>query len=907
MNRPIIPHSFLWLGLLLQAPLALASDGIATDGSMGTAQTLSGAHVIVPQNLGTTTGTNLFHSFSEFNVAGGQTVEFTGSDALENVVSRVTGPDISNIDGTLKSSISHAAFYFINPNGVVFGAGGQVDVPGAFHVSTADKIDFNNGGVFYADLHQTSSLSAEAPAAFGFLDTSTANNGLIDVNAAELSVKPGQKLDVVAGDITVENAGANNAHVVASAGEIRLVAMQGKGTVSLQQNADGTLPLPDATPTASNAGHVTVNALNAINGPATLDATGIGGGRIAVWGGDAAFSQSSAWADNTGDVPATAAKGVEIRTNSLNVDNSIIAFDVSKKGDSGNVTVATTTALRVVNGGGIKTTTYGSGNAGNVKVSADTLTIDKQNPSSGPTGIYSETALGSSGNAGTVAVNARTIDILNGGAIETNTVAPGNAGQVTVTADTLTINNQNSPALGGIYSINAATSKNINTGNSGNVAVRAGKLEILNGGVIWGSTSGTGNAGNVEVTAKTLKIDNQGNSSDKGTGIFSEAQLNSKGNAGTVTVDAGTLEILNAGKVSTTTFAQGDAGNVVVTANALKVDGQGNPNTTGIFSQADKGSSGQGGNVSVHANTMDIINGGQVSSTTSSQGHAGKVAVSTDNLTIDGLNNPSKVTGIFSQAKPNSSGQVGDIAVLASNTVNLSNGAKISIENAANVADPSTVKPGAITVTARDINMKDSAITTTSTGNIDAGSVNINFSHWLNMDPSFIQTTANSGNGGTISIGGGELIYLQDSGFKTSVSGANSNGGDILVYADNLLMNSGIVQANAVGGSGGNITLGLKSLIPSSNSLILGGRPVIWQPFVPGFNVIQAASQAGISGTLNVTAPQLNLSGILANLGGPQFDTSIISQDYCGLGVGSSLTRIGTGGLKPKSGEHLEF
>ncbi|MFI3156198.1 MAG: hypothetical protein QX199_08565 [Methylococcaceae bacterium] len=53
--------------------------------------------------------------------------------------------------------------------------------------------------------------------------------------------------------------------------------------------------------------------------------------------------------------------------------------------------------------------------------------------------------------------------------------------------------------------------------------------------------------------------------------------------------------------------------------------------------------------------------------------------------------------------------------------------------------------------------------------------------------------------------------------------------------------------------------------------------------------------------------PQLNLSGIIANLGGPQFDTTIISQDYCGLGVGSALTRKGNGGLKPKSGDQLLF
>ncbi|MFI3121061.1 MAG: filamentous hemagglutinin N-terminal domain-containing protein, partial [Methylococcaceae bacterium] len=166
---------------LALAPSAWAdvSGGISTDGTMGAGQILNGANLTVPQSLGTTVGNNLFHSFTEFNIANGQTVRFTGSDALHNVVSRVTGTDVTEIEGTLRSTIANAAFYFINPNGITFGTGAQVNVPGAFHISTADKIDFaNHGGSFYADSNQTSTLSAEAPAAFGFLGTSTANNGL---------------------------------------------------------------------------------------------------------------------------------------------------------------------------------------------------------------------------------------------------------------------------------------------------------------------------------------------------------------------------------------------------------------------------------------------------------------------------------------------------------------------------------------------------------------------------------------------------------------------------------------------------------------------------------------------------------------------------------------------------------
>lgn len=1001
---------------ILASPNAVWADvsgGIVTDGTMGASLDMNGINVTVPQGLGTTVGNNLFHSFSEFNISTGQTVEFTGSDALQNVISRVTGSDISEINGTLSSSIANAAFYFINPNGITFGAGAHLDVPGAFHISTADKIDFpNNGGAFYADFNQTSTLSTEAPVAFGFLGTSAANNGLIDVNNAQLAVKTGQTLDMVAGGITVEN----QSLLAAPAGEIRMAAMQGEGAASLEQNADGTLPLPTAIPSTDNAGHIVIDASATVT-------IGDGGGRFGLWGGQTSFTNSIAYNDNIGASDATSAKGVEIRSYALNVDNSWITFDTEGAGKAGNVSlfsadtmtidngghikssvyqlgnagnvalqagtlnifnggnVASSTygqgnaghvsviadnlaidsqgylsgatgivsranpgssgqagdisvatgKLDVVNGGRVSTSTFSEGNAGNVKVTADILKIDSQDYTAGTTGIFSKAELDSSGHAGNVSVQtnkldivntgdissstdaqgdagsvdikAGSLDILNGGAVASYTAAGGNAGNVEITADALTINGQDALSTAtGIYS----RANQSSSGQGGNVNVKAGAMAIVNGGNISSSTFTEGDAGNVTVTASSLKIDGLGNSS-RATGINSQANQRS-GNAGNVDIRAKTLDIVNGGVISSSTFAEGNAGKINVITDNLTIDSQGNASSvTGIVSRANQGSSGQAGNVNVRALTFDIVNGGNVSSSTFAQGGAGSISIIADALSINGLSNSPVPTGIFSEAKSDSGGQVGNIIVQAFNSIKLSDGGEISIENDGNAIDPANIAPGSITLSAPDIMLKDSSITTNSTGNVGAGNVAVNFSHWLTLDPSFIRTTANTGNGGIINIDGGELIFLQNSGFITTVKGADSNGGDIFVTADTLLKDTGIIQANAVGGSGGNITLSLKALIPSSNTLILGGPPVNWQTGIPGFNLIQAASQAGINGTISVTAPQLNLSGIIANLGTPQFDTNIISQDFCGLGVGSSLTRIGAGGLKPKSGDQLPF
>ena len=87
-------------------------------------------------------------------------------------------------------------------------------------------------------------------------------------------------------------------------------------------------------------------------------------------------------------------------------------------------------------------------------------------------------------------------------------------------------------------------------------------------------------------------------------------------------------------------------------------------------------------------------------------------------------------------------------------TVLLSNGGQISIQNLATVSNPSALTPTSLTVTAPRITIFNdpNAINASSAGNVDAGSINILASYMLSLDPSGITTTANQGNGKVASI-----------------------------------------------------------------------------------------------------------------------------------------------------------
>jgi len=138
--------------LLLGALLAVSHAQITLDGSLGPQGPLAGPHYRIGADVGQIRGSNLFHSFGEFNVPTGGSATFTGPATISNILSRVTGGQPSAIDGLLRSEIAGANLYLLNPSGVLFGPHASLEVSGSFHVSTADYLRFADGAKFSASL-----------------------------------------------------------------------------------------------------------------------------------------------------------------------------------------------------------------------------------------------------------------------------------------------------------------------------------------------------------------------------------------------------------------------------------------------------------------------------------------------------------------------------------------------------------------------------------------------------------------------------------------------------------------------------------------------------------------------------------------------------------------------------------
>lgn len=147
---------------------------------------------------GASRGVNLFQSFLQFNVGEGQRVYFANPAGIENIFTRVTGSDISRIFGTLGVD-GRANLYFLNPNGIIFGANARLDVPGSFLATTANSFVFDNGLKFSATNPETAPLlTVNLRPGLQFVANAS---GMIS-NRGNLSV--GQDLSLIAGNLDLQ-------------------------------------------------------------------------------------------------------------------------------------------------------------------------------------------------------------------------------------------------------------------------------------------------------------------------------------------------------------------------------------------------------------------------------------------------------------------------------------------------------------------------------------------------------------------------------------------------------------------------------------------------------------------------------------------------------------------------------
>jgi filamentous hemagglutinin family protein len=164
-------------------------------------------------------GANLFHSFTDFNIGEGLRIYFANPAGIENILTRVTGSNISNILGTLGVD-GGASLFLLNPNGIIFGPNARLDIAGSFLASTAESVVFSNGFEFKAKNPEAPPLlTVSVPLGVQY----GTNQPRAITNAGNLSV--GQNLVLSGGAVT------SSGQLTAPTGQVIVAAVAGDARV----------------------------------------------------------------------------------------------------------------------------------------------------------------------------------------------------------------------------------------------------------------------------------------------------------------------------------------------------------------------------------------------------------------------------------------------------------------------------------------------------------------------------------------------------------------------------------------------------------------------------------------------------------------------------------------------------
>lgn len=248
--------------------------GVVTDGSLGDSVNLTGPDYTIGQELGQVSGSNLFHSFDQFNLMAGESALFTGDSQISNIIGRITGGP-SFIDGEIGSSITGANLFLINQAGMIFGKNASLNLTGAFHASTADYLQFSNSERFYSNPIKSSILNASAPESFGFLG----NNGSIKIDGANLIVTNDSDLSFSANGLEI----TNGAQLSAQDGTINLTSLKNGTTASAIDHSDF------------------IGSKTAITNNSKITVSGTGSGSVIMKGGELFIESSKIKVETTGE------------------------------------------------------------------------------------------------------------------------------------------------------------------------------------------------------------------------------------------------------------------------------------------------------------------------------------------------------------------------------------------------------------------------------------------------------------------------------------------------------------------------------------------------------------------------------------------------------------------------------
>ncbi|MEO1390334.1 MAG: filamentous hemagglutinin N-terminal domain-containing protein [Cyanobacteria bacterium J06634_6] len=585
-------------------PSALAQNtqvpNVQSDHTTGTAVSGSSTFHITEGtvrsgNSGTAT---LFHSFETFSPQNSTTVfdlrdsqNNVNTSAISAIVARVTGSSPSVINGLLwiqqDNNTPTPDLFLLNPQGVFFGEGASLNLPGSFVASTAESILFGNQASFSAVAGQAAPLlTVSAPTGLQLGDAAA---GITLQGTGHGFASPNPAF------VQYSDAGASNSLSIAAGEQISLIG----GSIALEGGV-----------------------INAPNGRIELSSVSSG---------------SIFWTDAGTDYSAVEQFGdIELSGRSL----------ISTSGSHPDTIQMRGRQIRLADGSMVLSQNRGMQNAGKISVVAtESLLLTGATPwVSALSSIVSETT--ASGNAGAIEVSAPLLSVEAGAMLGSRTFNDGSSGYIDILAEQATVSGY-VPVAPTVFSFVGTT--NAADGAGSDISVMSQNLSVTEGGYLGTSSLGSKPGGNVTITADTVDV--RGLTPAFIASNIGAAAAGEYGNSGNITMQTRTLRLRENGLVSTSSINIGDAGDIFIEASErIDISGgltiPGLPTST-IASTVDRPpeglrlllglsgiAKGKAGNVTLSTQALNLSESSTVTVANLIDGDAGQLQIEADTLSL---------------------------------------------------------------------------------------------------------------------------------------------------------------------------------------------------------------------------------------------------------------------------------
>ncbi|MBD3557556.1 S-layer family protein [Planktothrix sp. FACHB-1355] len=807
---------------------------------------------------GTTAGVNLFHSFQEFSVPTGKEAFFNNSLDIQNIFSRVTGSNISNIDGLIRAN-GVANLFLINPNGIIFGQNAQLNIGGSLIGSTASSIRFVDGSEFSATKPTAPSLlTINVPIGLQFgtnpgrIENRSQTTAQINLptlaipfpfeipfdNKVGLAVAPGQTLALVGGDIQLD--GGN---LTASTGQILLGSVASPGLVSFVPTPFGFNLNYD---NIANFGNIEIS-----NGT-LLNTSGIGGGKVDIRGGNVSINGARILGLTIGNIDG---RGININAQNLQINRgSQIIPATLGDGKGSDLNIYATDSVEI----------SGLGIEAYQQVYNQYLLSGTFNPFV-PQIVLSAGTVGS-GAAGEINIDTGRLVLRDGATGGTNTFTTGNAGNMNIRANTVEL----------ISSALSIGTNRASAGQGGSINIEAQRLIMRDGSNLVSISRSDGASGNIAIkTSESVELSGSLPGSTAQTAIATNS-FDGNGKAGDITIDTKRLSVSDGAAISLATgFILGQTvlstkgglgGNLTVTASE-SVEVSGESGVLGDLGFAPTSlttltaSSGRGGDIRLSTPLLTLRDGALISAASLGAADAGSITLNADRIVVQGT---SKTRGLSSR-----------IEASAGTVSNFNN------PNA-------TANAGSLNVNARELIVKDGAIfSVRALGTGGAGNINVVADSIALDNQSSIDGRTTSGLGANINLQSLALQLRQGSRINTDAG--NATGGNINIDTNTLVaLENSDITANAQRGSGGRVSISAQGIFGTQFRNELTPQ-----------SDITATSELGpqFSGVVEINTPDVDPSAGLVELSANFEDVSGSIVASCATSVDNSFTITGNGGL----------